>query len=152
MIVKLIENSPGITLSYSAWIPLLCAGIALAIAFSLVRRADFSQQRRFGGYLGVLFLTLAALYFGSYKASFNSTGASLYAFGRYDLKVDWQDVRGVRLERAHNRGRVGHVLMIATASGELEFNISDLNDDGLGRLMPYVEAQVGASRALESHQ
>ena len=152
MIVKLVQNSQGITLSYAAWIPLLCAGITLAIVYSLVRRADFWQQRRFGGYLGALFMTLAALYFGSYKVSFNATGASLYAFGRYNLKVDWLDVSGVRLERAHNRGRVGQVLMIATSSGELEFNISDLNEDGLRHLMPYIEAQIGASRAMKSHR
>jgi hypothetical protein len=146
MILKLIEAAQGITLSYPAWVPWLFAGGALGMIYILIWRAETRKGRRLAAAFGVLGLIWAALYFGTYRASFDADGASLYSFTRYNLKVDWRDVTGFRLERARNRGRVGHVMLIATEGSELEFNISDLDDDGLRLLTRYVEAQIAASR------
>jgi len=146
MFLNLSEAPQGLILTYPSWISLLFGVAALAAAYALVWRPDGPTKRRIGGCFAASFLSVAALYFGTYTARFDDTGASLRAFARYDLSVSWQNVRGIRLERARNRGQVGHVLMIATASGELEFNISDLDDAGLGRLIPFVDKQIDSSR------
>jgi hypothetical protein len=146
MILKMIEAAQGITLSYPAWVPLLCTGGALVVVYILIWRPQALKGHRVAGFIGILLLAWAALYFGTYRANFSAEGASLYSFTRYNIKVDWRDVTGFRLEPARNRGRAGHVMLITTVGGELEFNISDLDDEGLGLLARYVEAQIEATR------
>lgn len=146
MFMQLSETAGGLRLAYPAWLPLVCAGLALACGYTAVWRPAQWKDRRWAGFVVCALLAFAALHFGSYRAQFDASGASQRSLVGTRFQFAWSEVHAVREERSRARGRPCCLIVVDTGRGAFEFSTVDLEAHSRERVRRYLEERSPKTR------
>ena len=112
---RLLDTGSGLVITYPAWLALLAiAGIALLV-YGV--RPKAKVQKRWAILVVGALLTWAGGYFFTYKATLTAESGRVYAFLRYNERIDWPDAAAAAVVQRSGRGGPSYFLVVTRRSG-----------------------------------
>ena len=138
---RLLDTGSGFVISYPSGLVLIAvAGIAL---LAYAARPGAKVQRRWAILVVGALLTWAGGYFFTYKAALTAESGRVYAFLRYNDRIDWKDAAAATVERRAAKGGYSYFLVVARRSGgAFEMPLSGLNEQEQRAVVTFVLAKI----------
>ena len=138
---SLADTASGLVITYPLWLGILSvAGIALLVYGA---RPNAEVKRRWAILVVGALLTWAGAYFVTFKATLTAESGRVYAFMRYNERIDWTDAASAAVVQKSGKGGPSYFLVVSARSGgSFEMPLSGLNDQERQRVVTFVVSKI----------